>query len=239
MRVLFLLPLLICLSACATYTTPGGPVSLLSITEVDIAEAFAMEPAASFPARLAIARVQAPDYVSGTNDGYGNGAYSVVTRRDIETEADFVRVGNFDSVSAVAPLTRLLLPRTFHSTQDLRKSAAMLKADILLLYTMDTEFRTETTNLGPLQTISLGFLPNRKSQVIAVCTTIFIDVRTGFVYGTAEASSTEYQRSNLWGTREAIESARLAAETSAFRAALTETERLWHEALAEHGQTAS
>lgn len=147
MRVLFLLPLLICLSACATYTTPGGPVSLLSITEVDIAEAFAMEPAASFPARLAIARVQAPDYVSGTNDGYGNGAYSVVTRRDIETEADFVRVGNFDSVSAVAPLTRLLLPRTFHSTQDLRKSAAMLKQTFFffILWTQNSAPKPQTS----------------------------------------------------------------------------------------------
>jgi hypothetical protein len=35
-------------------------------------------------------------------------------------------------------------------------AAAQLQADVVLLYTVDTSFRTDTTQIGPLQLVSLG-----------------------------------------------------------------------------------
>lgn len=171
---------------CATYTTPGGAVSIPQITEGGVAEALARKPAASFPARLIVARVQAANYTSYSNRGYGAGRYSVLTNRDVESEADFARLGAMKGVAAVGTLNRLLL-----------------------------------------QAVSLGFFPNKKSWVTSTCAAAFIDVRTGFVYGLAESTVTESQRSDLWSTQSAIEKARFAAEGAAFRAALGEIERTW------------
>lgn len=217
----FLLP------GCATYTTPGGAVSIPSITDTGIAEALAKQPAASFPAQLIVARVQAPGYQSYSNRGHGSGRYSVLTTRDIEEEGDFARLRAMPGVAGVGTLSRLLLPANLETAQDLRTAAAQLRGDIVLLYTIDTSFRTDTQRIGPLQVVSLGFFPSKKSFVTATCAAAFIDVRTGYFYGVAEATATESQRSDLWGTQSAIENARMRAEREAFTSALGEIEKTW------------
>jgi hypothetical protein len=187
----------------------------------------ARKPAATFPARIAVVRVQAAGYVSRTNSGYGYGAYSVVTTRDVETEADFARLAAMPEVAAVGAMSRILLPSTLHSAEDLRVAAAQLHTDIVLLYTFDTSFRTDTTQIGPLQLVSLGFFPNKKAHVSTTCAAAFIDTRTGYVYGVSESTATEEQRSDLWNSEEAIDKARARAERGAFTAALGEIEKLW------------
>jgi hypothetical protein len=72
------------MQGCATYTTPAAGVNMTTLGDNDIAALMAVEPAAAFPARLALARVQSPGYHSFTAEGYGSGRYSVVTTRDIE-----------------------------------------------------------------------------------------------------------------------------------------------------------
>ncbi len=211
---------------CASYTTPGAGVSLAGINEVDIAEAFSREPAAQFPANVAVARVQASGYSSRSNSSYGRGGYSVVTTRDIETDEDFATIGSIQGISAVAPLTRILVPAQLSSTRDLRVAAAQLKADLLVLYTIDTSFRTDIGKVGPLQTIALGFLPNRKSHVDATTSAMVVDVRSGFVFGTVESTKTESQRSDLWGTEAAIESARHTAERESFESVIVQLREL-------------
>ncbi|MBX3387720.1 MAG: hypothetical protein KF768_14215 [Phycisphaeraceae bacterium] len=201
----------ILLAGCATYRTPGGPVSIPGITDSGIAEALARKPAATFPVRLIVTRVQASGYESYSNRGVGTGRYSVVTTRDVETEADIARLGKMPGVAAIGALKRLLLPGNLTSAMDLRAGAAQLHGDILLLYTFDTSFRTDTTRIGPLQLVSLGFFPNKKAVVTSTCSAAFIDVRTGYLYGVAEATAKEAQRSDLWSTREALEAARLRA----------------------------
>src|SRR5213596_2208024 len=49
------------LAGCATYTTPGPGVSIanLSRADADIGELLKAEPASPFPARMAVARIQA------------------------------------------------------------------------------------------------------------------------------------------------------------------------------------
>lgn len=225
------------LSACSTYTTPGAGVALGAITEGDIAEAMSRQPAVTFPARLAVVRVGGAGYTSYSNSSFGNGAFSILTTRDIETDNSFARLGRMPQVAAVAPVSRLLVSGNLASTRDLRTAAAQLRADAIIVYTIDTRYRTETAELGPLQTIALGFLPSKKAVVTATCAFMIIDVRTGFVYGTGETTATGDQRSNVWNTRNAIEAARLRTEREAFEAGVGEIERLWASVVAEH-QTA-
>lgn len=225
------------LGACAThYVTPGAGVSLAAISEKDedIAEAFKREPAIVFPARLAVARVASAGYHTLTAQGYGYGAFSVVTVRDIESEDAVRRLASLPKVAGVAPLTRIMLPTNLQSTRELRQSAAQLRADAILIYTLDTNFRTESTQIGPLQTIALGMFDTENAIVTSTCSFAIIDVRTGFVYGTGETTATETKRSNMWATGDAADKARMAAETKAFEDGIAEVAKLWTSIVLEH-----
>lgn len=227
------------LSACASYVTPASGVSIASIaeTDADISDAFTREPAMTFPARLAIARVAAPGYYSRSNQGYGSGAFSLLTVRDIETEETLEKLTSMPNVAGVAPLSRVLLPGNLQTTRDLRASAAQLRADAMLVYSLDTGFRTETTQFGPLQTVALGMLASKKSIVTATCSFAIIDVRTGFIYGVGETSATESNQSNLWGTADAADKARQRAEATAFDKGVDEVAKLWDGIVREHADT--
>src|SRR5689334_7671160 len=95
-------------SSCASYVTPGGaaPMAALGATAVDqkrstdsgIAEAMAKKPLASFPAAVAIVRVQSPGYRSYTARGWGTGPYSIITTRDVETSADLEKLAQMPMV---------------------------------------------------------------------------------------------------------------------------------------------
>jgi len=219
-------------SGCASYMTPGGSVSIPAITDADVAEAMQRQPAAQLPVRLAVSRVQASGYVSSTNKSFGRGGYSVVTARDVETEEDFQRLARLSQVQSVAPLTRILLPADLQTSKELRTAAAQLRADILIIYTFDTSFQTDTTSIGPLQMVSLGFFPNHNAKVTATCSAALIDVRTGFVYGSMEDTAYQEQRSDLWRSEEAIDKARGKAERQAFEGMLEALEEGWPSVLA-------
>jgi hypothetical protein len=236
MKRLILAACLGLLSACASYTTPGSGVSIASIAEndSDIRDAFTREAAMTLPARLAIARIASSHYQSRTNKGYGSGAFSVLTVRDIEGEDAIEKLAAMPSIAGIAPLSRLLLPASLQSTRDLGQSAAQLKADAVLIYSIDTGFRTESTQIGPLQTVALGMLATKKSIVTATCAFAIIDVRTGFIYGTGETSATEANQSNLWGSADAADKARQRAETAAFDKSVDEVGKLWTSIVREH-----
>jgi len=178
LKLLLLLGALV-LQGCATYTTPSAGVNISALSDSDISELLKIEPASQFPARVAVARVQEAGYYSRTNEGYGSGRYSVVTTRDIEQDADFERLAQLESIDAIAPLNRLLLPKHLSSLKDLRLASARLKTDLLLVYSVDTSFHVEGTPLGPLTAITLGFLPSKKAYVSATTSAALVDVRTG------------------------------------------------------------
>ncbi len=235
-RILLLSALLLAAAGCATYTTPGAGVALpnLAKADVSIADVLKVEPAAPFPARLAVARVQASGYYSRTNTCYGYGKFCVVTTRDVEPESTYERFARLPRVAGLALMNRMLLPAQFTSLTDLRESAAMLKADLLLVYTLDTGFRIENTDIGPLALVSLGFLPNKKASVTATASAALFDVRTGFVYGVAESTALEEQRGTFWSSSEAVDNARTKAEAEAFRKLAGEIEKLWGQVLQMH-----
>jgi len=223
-------------SGCATYTTPGGGMNLqdLAGADADIADLLKVEPAAVFPARIAVARVQASGYYSRSNNCYGTGRYCVVTTRDVEPEASYDKLSRMPLVSGVALMNRMLLSGKLSSAKDLRQAAASLKTDLLLVYSLDTSFNIENTDVGPLALISLGFLPTKKARVTATASAALFDVRTGFVYGVAEASATEEQRGTFWSSAEAVDSARQRAEADAYQKLIGEIERFWADVLRTH-----
>ena len=222
-------------SGCSTYyRTPAGGVSFQEIDDVDIRALFEREPTSPFPANLAVVRVQDSGYLSHTNQGYGHGRYTVITTRDIEAEDDFARISELPMVTDVAPLGRFLLPANARTIKDLRIPAAKLRADLLLVYSVDTTFTVDGTPLGPLTMISLGLIPNKKAHVTATVAGALVDVRTGFVYGTTEATSIERQRATVWSTGTVIDRARMQAEAQAFESFVDGFEAVWSDVIEAH-----
>jgi hypothetical protein len=207
----------------------------LAKTDADIRDVMKIEPAAPFPAHLAIARVQASGYRSTSAHCYGTGQYCVVTTRDVEPETSFEKIAKLPQVAGVALMNRLLLPARLDSTKDLRLAAASLKADMLVVYSLDTGFNVDNTEIGPLVVMSLGFIPNKKARVSSTASAVVFDVRTGFLYGVAESTAIEQQLATVWSTAAAIDTARRKAETAAFDKLVGEIERLWSSVVATHG----
>ena len=214
-------------AGCASYVTPAGGVSLAEVSEGSLAEIYARQPASPFPANIAVLRIQDSGYYTKTNRGHGHGRYSIVTVRDVESEASFEALGRLPLVAGVAPVGRMLAPSNARTLQDLRTPAAHLRADLLLLYSIDTGFTVDGTSLGPLSLISLGLLPNKEAHVTATVAGVLIDVRTGYVYGASEASVTKHQRATIWSSEQAVETSRLQAETEAFDSFVDDFEGMW------------
>ena len=232
-----LLPAALCIGVsafvggCASYRTPGAGVDISGISgddAQDIGELMRREPASPFPARVALVRAQSPGYRAWDGAScHGEGQFCVLTARDVEQEADFQRLGRLPMVAAIAPVGRLILPRRFDTVHYVRRAAAALKADLVLVYSLDTRFEVDSTPIGPLALISLGFLPNKRAQVSTTASGALFDVRTGFVYGTIEWTAQESQRATVWSTEDAIDTARRKAEAAAFQGLIGEFETLW------------
>jgi predicted Zn-dependent protease len=75
--------------------------------------------------------------------------------------------------------------------------------------------------------ISLGLIPNKNAHVTATVAGMLVDVRTGYIYGTTESTDIQEQRSTIWSTEMAIETARAKAERNAFEGFVGEFEELW------------
>lgn len=219
---------------CATYTTPAGGVNIPSLEEGDITELMAVKPASKFPARIAVARVQASDYRSRTSDSYGSGRYSVVTARDVEDAADFSKLAGMDMVADVAPVGRLLLPEQLNTIKDLRLSAARLNADMLLIYSIDTAFEVDGEALSPLSAITLSFLPGKQAFVSSTTSGLLVDVRTGYAYGVAEATERNVQRTTPWDSADAVDRARLESEAASFKHFIGKVDTLWDDTLRQY-----
>lgn len=235
---------LVLVSGCgAHYVTPGGGMSMarlanIELTDGDLASFYETQPAATFPASIAVVRVQDSGYRTKTQHGYGHGRYTIVTTRDIETDEAYERLVELSDVKGVAPIGRMLVPVNANTVKDLRIPAAQLHADMVLIYSVDTSLYVDGKQLGPLSLVSMGLLPNLKAHVTATVSGMLVDVRTGHIYGTTEATDIQEQRSNLWATEVAIERARKEAEKNAFEGFVGEFEELWGGVLGVYGDGA-
>lgn len=213
-------------SSCASYVTPGRQADLSTFTNASIKEAFTAKPAITFPANIAIVRVQAPGYRSESCEGYGTGAYSVVTTRDIETEKDIQDISSLPGVAGVVTLNRLLLPKDLSSDLSIRTAAAKLQADAILVYTMDTTFN-DGRLLDPLTTITLGLAPNKTYKINATASAILMDTKTGYIYGALEELDSRSGVTMAWGSDKVIENGRRKAEREALDKLLSSFAPFW------------
>ncbi|MFU8832756.1 MAG: hypothetical protein ACNA7J_11465, partial [Wenzhouxiangella sp.] len=120
-----------------------------------------------------------------------------------------------------------LVPESLRGIEDIRLVAANLKADMVLIYSVDTRFLVDGRSLGPLSVVSLGMIPNKKAHVTTTASAVLVDVRSGFVYGVAESTASNDQRTTIWSTHQAIERARKETEKESFIGLVGEVERLW------------
>ena len=212
---------------CAKYTTPGKAVSPSTLGDWDIEEILQREPASPFPARIAVVRVQGSGYSSKTASSYGKGRYSVITTRTVEQDADIERIAKLPLVAGVASLNQLIIPYSLNSDKELRMAAASVKADLLLLYTFNTVFRVKDHDIGPLGVISLGMLPNHEAMITCTVSAAIYDVRTGYIYGLAEATARENEMTSKWTSSDTVDDARKRAERAAFELLIDEVEKTW------------
>ena len=229
---------------CATYTTPGGPADFraLGLTQAQadamttdgVREALNRKPAAGFPAAIAVTRLQGQGYRSYTRQGYGTGAFTVVTVRDVEKDTDFERLAKLPMVAGIAPLNRLVVPGDIRKEEDLRAAAAQVQADILLIYTFDTQFETDTV-VPFAGVLTLGMFPSERAKVATTVSSAFIDVRTGYIYGLSEVTVSSSRIANGWTSREAVDQTRQEVEADGFAKIVSEWEKNWTSIAARYG----
>lgn len=223
---------------CASYRTPGAPANLAAIDRSDIRREMEREPAARFPARIAIARVQALDYRSWSYRARAPSAgdFCVLTVQELLREAQLEHMSAWPRVAAAAPLSRLLMPARMNGLDDLRLAAAKLQSDVLLLYTLDTQFEVRRKSVLPTGVLSLGLAPDRDARVSATASALLVDVRSGFVYGTAESTAHEKGLASYWSSNEQIDARRIEAEQAAFDGLVVELEKTWRAVAREHAE---
>jgi hypothetical protein len=210
----------------ASYATPGrgANMSMLAQTQLkrdvqsdgSVVDAINKRPLANLPTAIAVVRIQAPGYQSSTSQGWGSGAYCIVTSRDIDKMDDvFDRLAKLPKIEGLAPLSRLLLPSEFHSDLELRQAAGALHADMLLIYTLDTTFEVEDV-AAPLTVVTLGLAPNEVAHVSCTASAVLMDTRNGYVYGVAEGTERQKQLASAWTSQAAIDQTRRRVESEAF-----------------------
>ena len=79
----------------------------------------------------------------------------------MENPGQVARLARLPAVTRLAPVNRLLLPHELKSDVELRQAAATLRADMLLVYTLDTTFRVQD-KLAPLSVVTLSFRPTSR-----------------------------------------------------------------------------
>lgn len=233
---------------CSSYTAPGGPAEMSAFLEkggvqgevieiVDdrgqVVKVFGRKPTAKFPANMVIVRVQESGYRSYTSESYGEGRFSVLFVRDIEKEEDFARLNRLAGVAQISPLSRLLLPQYLQSEKDLRVAATRLQADMILIYTLDTQFyRTDKST--PLTVISLGMGQTIDVRVTTSVSALVMDAKTGYIYGTVEETAREDRTTAALTTKNAYDQLRLKTERRAFEQFLDEFEVMWKKIVGQH-----
>jgi len=224
--------ILVLLSGCQSYQTPGGPAPIGAMTAASVADRLRSVPEAPLPAIIAYTRVQDAGYRSWNDGGTNRGSLSIVGPREIERPEDAQAMASWAEVKHIARLTPILVPPQGDSLMALREGAATLHADVLAIYTVDTVFDVDDHDIGPIGLITLGLAPTKNARVRSSVSMAFFDVRTGHCYGTAEGSASDGQLASAWTSGDAIDQCRLRVERQAFEAMLGEARKTWEGAAA-------
>lgn len=236
MRFVLLLTLTLC-AGCASYATPGGPAPLPTLAAAETAAAG--QPTLSFPVSLQLVRIQAADYQSFSMGTLVGGGFSAVASAELATPPRMHALAQWPLIADVQALRSDALPAQLETLDDLRLAAAKSLADVLLVYTVDTRFESGGASLSPLAELSLGKVPEQETRIRSVASALLLDVRTGYQFGTVQASASVDDLDGAWLVASALDRKRLDAEQQAFAALLTEVEKLWTGVAAQNGFTGS
>lgn len=219
--------IIICTGCASSYVTPGEPANFADINREDIAEIVSRKPSPNFPARIAVIRIQAPNYVSYTAEGQRYGGFSIIPAHELTADNTLQKIQQWPQVTTVVPVSSLLIPANAKSIDDLRLAAAKLQADVLMIYTIDTKFYINNHFHASFSLLSLGMMPDRNANVTATATAIFTDVRTGFTYGTADATAKATGLTSAWSSDATVDKKRVEAEQLAFNDLIKAANQTW------------
>jgi hypothetical protein len=196
------------LPACSTYQAPGGPAewSALGVqieqsetwasaspseraklereireeqTDISIARSFDLKPLAAFPVAIATVRVQSPMY---DRHSPTSSRFAVIDDRAVERVEHATKLESLPHVHGIAPLNRLILPPSLLSHDQLRQGAAAVRAEMLLIYTLDTRFYEEDRS-DPVETVTLGLWSDDRTHWVCNASAVLMDTRNGYIYG--------------------------------------------------------
>lgn len=185
-------------------------------TDFDIEKVLDLKPLARFPATLAVVRVQSGASSSQSHGmSYGRGAYSVVLTPTVETQPHLDTIRRLPQVDGVVRLNRLVLGPSTRTDKDLRTAAAKLHADLVLVYTINTEW-TIDNDAEPLDVITFGLSKYKNVKVTSTATALLLGTHNGYIYATAEVARDKRYQDNAWRNSAQIEEAQEQLEQQAF-----------------------
>jgi len=240
-KILILSSILFLISSCATkYVTPGGDVKISALADEDISKVLSNKPSAEFPVTIAVARIQAPKYTNNRysyrNSEPANGNFSMILTREQDEEKQIQEIAKLKGIKQISPFNRLLLPYNYNSIKDLRLAAAKMKAQMLLVYTFDTEFTVDAKNYGPQNVFALGYLKNKDVKVRTTSSVALFDVQTEYLYGLAEATEEVEKKSNIWKENQEVDNLRIESEKKSFEKLTKEIEKMWNGIFQEYNK---
>jgi len=241
--LIILAVLIATITSCTHYVTPGSAVKISELADEDISKLLSNKPTSEFPVNIAVARIQHPQYTNykQQQSSYSGqqGNFSMILTRDATEDEAFQKLSELNGVNQASPFNRLLLPYNYKSIKDLRMAAAKMKAQMLMVYTFDTEFMIDTKNYGPQNAFSLGYLKNKDVKVTTTASVALFDVQTEYLYGLAEATADEHKKSNAWKKEDEVDNLRIATEKKAFEKLMGEVEKMWDGVVQEYGNAKS
>lgn len=101
LRTCIALGVLLC-SGCSSYVVPGGAAPLQQLVLGN--DEVSIRPAPPIPARIAVVRIQAPEYESATAEGAGDGEFSVVSPQEWPDPTQSQAMAQWPAVSEVLTL---------------------------------------------------------------------------------------------------------------------------------------
>lgn len=205
-------------------------------TDASIARSFDLRPLASFPVGLATVRIQAPGY-NQNRRGYGHNdgsRFCVVDDREVETAEHLTTLESLPHVHGVAPLNRLILPTNLRSHDELRRGAAAVRAEMLLIYTLDTRFYKEDRD-DPMELVTLGLWSNDRSHWVCNASAVLMDTRNGYLYGLASGHAEDSRPMSAWKNFDVVDAARKDVEREAFDELVRNFCTDWRRVIAAYG----
>lgn len=178
------------------------------------------KPTVTFPATLAVARIQ-------TAGNYGTGApsYRIIDVRGYETElAD--KMERLPGLHRMVPISNILLSGNPSQPDALRQAASTLKADLLFVYSVNTELREQDWS-SPLSVVTFGMAPTVTVKVITTVSGALIDPDTGYLYGVVESTEKKEQKAAYMTVCNAWDQCREVTEQKAMEKMTDQLRDLW------------